>query len=389
MITPASLTSYTPKELRAFTVKDLTQVAKKIGVNGVHSMRKDELVRALLRTARKREKVGSGPSKSKSARASSASKSSSSSSKRASSAKAQPPTNPRVVRRIAAKHDQKQHQKNLASDSDSKNVGHAKDRLVLLVRDPYWLHACWEITRQSVERAVAAMAEHWHTARPILRLYEIDVQGTHSAAERPVRDIEIHGGVTNWYIETEDPPKGFRLDIGYLGANGKFFCLARSNTVCTPKPGSKDAIDENWSDVAANYEKIYAMSGGYDDEHGARDLRELFEERLRRPMGSPVVTQFGVGAEGLLARDGDFNFAVDAEMIIYGSTRPNAHVTLGGQPVKLRPDGTFTVRLSMPDRRQVLPVVASSADGVEQRTIVLAVERNTKVMEPYIHENDA
>jgi hypothetical protein len=29
-------------------------------------------------------------------------------------------------------------------------------------------------------------------------------------------------------------------------------------------------------------------------------------------------------------------------------------------------------------------VVASSCDGVEQRTIVLAVDRNTKVMEPII-----
>ena len=42
-----------------------------------------------------------------------------------------------------------------------------------------------------------------------------------------------------------------------------------------------------------------------------------------------------------------------------------------------------------PDRRQVLPVVASSSDGVEQQTIVLAVERNTKTMEPIIREPDA
>ena len=76
-------------------------------------------------------------------------------------------------------------------------------------------------------------------------------------------------------------------------------------------------------------------------------------------------------------------------MIIFGSTKPDAHVTLAGEPVKLRPDGTFTVRVSMPDRRQVLPVVASSSDGVEQRTIVLAVERNTKQMEPKIAETDS
>jgi hypothetical protein len=61
-------------------------------------------------------------------------------------------------------------------------------------------------------------------------------------------------------------------------------------------------------------------------------------------------------------------------------------VTLKGEPVHLRPDGTFAVRFTLPDRRHVLPVVASSGDGVEQRTVVLAVDRNTKVMEPVIRD---
>ena len=74
-------------------------------------------------------------------------------------------------------------------------------------------------------------------------------------------------------------------------------------------------------------------------------------------------------------------------MVIFGSADASAYVTLAGEPVKLRSDGSFTVRLPLPDRRQVLPIVASSADGVEQRTTVLAVERNTKVMEPLIKQN--
>ena len=77
---------------------------------------------------------------------------------------------------------------------------------------------------------------------------------------------------------------------------------------------------------------------------------------------------------------------VSGRVTLDGQPVPDAHVSLAGEPVKIRPDGSFTVRLSMPDRRQVLPVVASSADGVEQRTIVLAVERNTKFMEPMIRE---
>jgi hypothetical protein len=128
------------------------------------------------------------------------------------------------------------------------------------------------------------------------------------------------------------------------------------------------------------------LSGGYADDSGNSEVHRLFEERLGRPMGSPSGARFGAGADKMLNRNREFRFEVDAEMIVYGTTKPNAHVTLAGAPVKLRPDGSFTARLAMPDRRQVLPVVASSADGVEQRTVVLAIERNTKVMEPMIRE---
>ena len=90
----------------------------------------------------------------------------------------------------------------------------------------------------------------------------------------------------------------------------------------------------------------------------------------------------------MLPKKREFNFELDAELIVYGVTEPNAHVTLQGDPVRLRPDGTFTVRFSLPNCRQVIPAVASSANGIEQRTIVLAVERNTKVMEPLIRDGN-
>jgi hypothetical protein len=44
------------------------------------------------------------------------------------------------------------------------------------------------------------------------------------------------------------------------------------------------------------------------------------------------------------------------------------------------------MRFALPDSRQIIPAVAASADGVEERTIVLAVERNTKELEPMIHD---
>ena len=61
-------------------------------------------------------------------------------------------------------------------------------------------------------------------------------------------------------------------------------------------------------------------------------------------------------------------------------------MTLHGEPVRLRSDGTFAVRFHLPDRRHILPVVASSHNGAEQRTIVLSLDRNTKVMEPLLRD---
>jgi hypothetical protein len=307
-----------------------------------------------------------------------------------------PTEKPRLTqasRKIQRANEERERRRDLSQPPEGKGSesqgGEAqRDRVVLIVRDPYWLQATWEVTRQSVQRAQAAMAEQWHTARPILRLLEIESSGTTSSAERVLREIPIHGGVHNWYIDVIDPPKGYRVELGYLGANGKFFVITRSNTVTTPRPGSADSIDENWSDVEQNFERIFAQSGGYSEETSSHELQEAIEEKLQRPIGPPISSRFGVGAERILRRRRDFQFDVDAEMVVHGQTKPDAHVTLSGEPVKLREDGSFAVRMALPDKRQVIPVVASSRDGGEQRTIVIAVERNTKVMEPMIRESN-
>lgn len=114
-------------------------------------------------------------------------------------------------------------------------------------------------------------------------------------------------------------------------------------------------------------------------------MRDMFEERLHRAM--PLRGEQGrTMADPALLRESHLPFDVDAELIVFGKTASNASVTVGGRPVKLQADGSFTVRMDLPDRRQVIPVTAESRDGLRQRTTVVAVERNTKVMEPI--END-
>jgi uncharacterized protein len=266
-----------------------------------------------------------------------------------------------------------------------RTLDHAcvKDRIIMMVRDPYWLHAYWELSRATLARAQAAMGQDWHSARPILRLIDVTSEETTNAAERIVRDIEIHGGVNNWYIDVTSPPRSYRVDIGYLSRRGKFFILARSNVVNTPKAGASDVLDQNWACIQEQFQKFLSQNGAATLPS---DLQELMDDRSSRPMVPLSFHSLGTGA--LPAPGRKFHFELEAELVVYGSTEPGARVTLQGEPVPVHADGTFTVRFSLPDSRQIIPAVAASADGVEERTIVLAIERNTKELEPMIHDGN-
>jgi len=358
------------KKLQDQSKKNLSDLARKQGIKGWHAMRKEELVVALEAEKTDTNKKKTFPHS------------------RPQQAAARNTNGSSIEEQIErSKFDVGVPTKDL-SVKVPKDLpgGYGKDRIVCMVRDPYWLHAYWELTHQAIQRAEAAFGQDWHGAKPILRLLDVTSGDSTNHGESILRDIDIHGGVSNWYIEVQNPPRSYRIDIGYLSRGGQFYCLARSNVVMTPRAGISDVIDENWADIdAGKAERIYAMSGGFDPAASSLELKELFEERLRRPMGSPSVSSFGSGAFQY-GKSREFWFQLDAELIVYGAMERNAKVTLQGEPIKLRPDGTFTMRFSLPDSRQIIPAVAASADGIEERTIVLAVERNTKHLEPLIHD---
>ncbi len=358
--------------LKECNKRRLAQLARDKGIAGWHSMRKDQLIRALSASRSAPSKVA----KKKPRPAVTAPRRKKPGSSAAGSAA-------RRAHGASVRH--------LAPTAPDHTLDHAcqKDRIIVLTRDSYWLHAYWELSRTTLSRARAAMGQDWHEARPILRVMDVSSEDTTSAAEQHVRDIPIHGGVNNWYIDVLEPPRSYRIDIGYVSRRGKFYVLARSNVVTTPRAGVTDALDENWTNVQKQFERIHNSSSNGNGSHqslAAIDLRDLFEERLRRPMSSANLQNLSTTPLGPLGRD--FHFQIDAELIVYGTTEPNARVTLQGEPVNLRSDGSFTVRFSLPDSRQIIPAVAASADGGEERTIVLAVERNTKELEPMIHDNN-
>ena len=371
----------TTASLREKPVRDLARMAKQHGVPGWHSMRKDQLIRALVRRAKSGLVLGGIPG------ASGPGVPASRPRRNPASVAVAAPTDPEIVRRIAEARERLARAKNLATRPEAGRANRpARDRMVLMVRGPYWMHAFWEITPRSISRAQAALGQEWHSARPVLRVLRIETASQASPAARVIREIEVHGGVKNWFIDVREPMR-CKVEIGYLTTSGRFHGLARSNAVTTPPASQSDTLDVHWGEILGDCDRIYAMSGGFSPENNSTELQELFEERLRRPMvTSPKSTGPEDGDSEPTFRT-DFQLDVDAEMVVYGVTQPDARVTLQGEPVRVQSDGTFRVRVDMPNKRQVLPIIATAPDGARRQMIVMAVERNTKSLEP--HGRDA
>jgi len=259
-------------------------------------------------------------------------------------------------------------------------VSYGDNRIVVLVRDPWWLHAYWEVSPQQVTRGKQALGLS-EPVKTVLRVYDVtgcDFTGNNANASF---DIELTGMASNWYIHVGQPNASYCVDIGLVSPQGQFYTLARSNAVTTPRDKMSDVVDEKWMSTKGQAEKMYALSGGFRVGAGSLELRQLMEERLKQEISSGAwsgaISSWGSGAVPKRQQRG-FWFVLDAELIVYGATDPSAKVTLQGKPVNLRPDGTFTARFALPDGEQVIPVTATSPDAVETRTITPIVNRMTK-----------
>lgn len=105
----------------------------------------------------------------------------------------------------------------------------------------------------------------------------------------------------------------------------------------------------------------------------------LIEVESREAQPAPSVHVSSPGGEFAPppAPTRDFWMRVNAELIIYGATLPDAQVAISGRPIKLRPDGTFSYRFALPDGDYRLCVVAVSRDGDDQREAALRFARST------------
>ena len=437
-------------DLNSKTKADLLKLAQRLGLRGISTMNKDELVESISR-AQQRPAAARQPLavaavakkvadeiKRRAVRKRDADK--------AAASAVESATEPRATRRVPGTATKKEHAATVAAAAEQsahkfdlapaktpppKQVFHEEHlgelpesygtgRLFLVARDPHWLFAYWDLTWQQMADCRGQASD----GRLLLRLFEKN----HAA---PIQELTLHHDSRNWYLPVNKAATSYHAELGFWRHDGTFNVVSRSREATTPADSvSPDTtarfatipIDIPFHDLlglirghildgekladalhrlqregfkfpfkvgvelgpwtAEQAKELQRLLGGdilKRTQVGSMEITEWIRRRLLEETSSGMFSAFSPGGaswSGPGPQKG-FWFAVNAEVIIYGATEADAKVTIDGQPVKLRTDGTFSFHYTFPDGQYKLPVVAISAKGDDQRSAELQFERKT------------
>ena len=305
-------------------------------------------------------------------------------------------------------------------------------QLFLTARDPHWVYAHWDLSREQLKKYNALSID----GHLVLRVFRGSMESD------PLSEIHVHPESRNWFVPVPHAGAKYVASLGYNDTNRRWVTLACSGATLTPPDSLSDDTSLRFATIPHDvpFEQLLAIVKSALREHvplveaiqqlraqgykglpapeqirsewtpaqekalseivsmdhirriwvGSLEITELVRRHLQvssislvqfvvptSPLGgfssvSSVSSPFG-GA----ARRRGFWFNVNAELIIYGATEPDATVTIGEKTIKLRPDGTFSFRFSLPDGQYSLPAAAHSADGEETREAALKFSRST------------
>jgi uncharacterized protein len=257
--------------------------------------------------------------------------------------------------------------------------GYGKDKITAQVRDPWWLFCYWEINANTWNNLINRLKELFFSAKRVLRVYDVSHINFNGKNAHRHFDVEVTQDANSWYLDTGGPGRSWIVDYGLKLANGEFIMIVRSNVVSTPIDGPSWITDEEWMVPEEMFGRLYGMGFGLGR---TSPVGKGWQERFKKALFSGVLASPGITSAGSpvkkKAKERGFWLTVDCELIVYGATEPDADVSVQGKKIKLRPDGTFTMRYYLPDGKQVIPVKAVSADKIEERIITPIVTRETK-----------
>ncbi len=264
-------------------------------------------------------------------------------------------------------------------------VGYGDNKVVLMVKDPWWVFSYWELQEHVVSAKKNELpVEERDSARFILRVYDVSYIDFNGDNAHYFMDITVPFGCERWYVNVASPGRSWVAEMGWLSPSGRFVPVARSNVVQTPLDGPSWITDEEWLIPEELFNKLYGLSVGFGGIGlSSGEISRIWREQASSAMGSGALSSFGMSSFQVANPESEvkqrkFWMVVNTELIVYGATEPDAKVTVQGKPIKLNPDGTFSLRFALPDGMQVIPVKGISNDGIDEIVITPIVNKETR-----------
>lgn len=258
--------------------------------------------------------------------------------------------------------------------------GYGSTEATLLAIDPGWMFLYWEISpnsRRELERKHGSGI--FEKGRETLRVYDLDPEGL---VRRGYSDTPVMLDSSSWYVRLGSNGGCHSCELGLLMPSGDFIGIVESNHVGLPPGHVSEATDAQWGSVSGDFDRLLQLSGVEYIGKGSGEVAKSLAQRWE--MLSAVFSRAAAwGMSSLSSRPvpaagaRGFRLLADCEVVLYGSTEPDALVTVSGRHINLNPDGTFSMRFALPDGRMDLPLSAISADGKDLRELRISVKRRT------------
>jgi len=221
-------------------------------------------------------------------------------------------------------------------------------KITLLIQNPYWVYAYWEFS-QAVKKSLG-LDKPEPPKNIIIRVYYADAD--------KYFDVIVPSDARSWYFQLPQPNRPYYAEIGVKENGGRFVPVARSNMIMTP---TDKAVQPPLKKMGKE-ENLFTLSGGY---------------QIHRHTGSGIVSEWVAVpsniSSGISSGSGAFSVVLppkakrffaelQAELILYGSTDPEAELTIGGNKVVPAKDGHFSIRFHIKDGVFSIPFKAESKD---------------------------
>lgn len=296
--------------------------------------------------------------------------------------------------------------------------------VTLMARDPFWIYAYWDISKDILEKSSKKYPL-------VLRMYDVTLISFNGRNANHYFDIDVGYSTKNWHINLWCDNVSYVAELGTKNKKGGFSAIARSNTVTTPRSENSNRKDQIWMKVTDDHKsdpfvlsnrpgtgqeikndpiektstqielphkglktkkKAHTLSendirnyyiNNFTDLNGVKVKNKKNPLKPPKHQADPRIKSIGA-SESISSFieskfiDRKFFFELNTELIVYGRTEPDAQLWMAGKKINIKPDGTFSMRMALPEGKLPFNFTAVSNDKAKTKTIKTTVFRKNE-----------